>query len=504
MATSKGVDSMKEKKPFSSDLNENTKIIEHLFANCVDLVIQPYGYGKEQQSRALVLYFETLVQDQSINFLKSALQDLVTHEVGPAAAVTPQDVIKFFSRHGVSEHSTHQIELFNQLEQHLLMGNVVVLFDEWDRALSYSAMSIKTRPVGESTNEPVVIGPHESTVENMQTNLGLLRTRLRSAKFKVVKRSAGGEARTEFAYCYLDGSVDPETLTEFISRLEDVQNREIMETTFIEEFIEDSTYSPFPQFRFTERPDTAIASVLDGKIIVLTEGSPSIMICPGLFTEFFSSSEDYYERTVYASLIRVIRIIAFFMALTLPSIYIALTTFHPELIPTVLLLAILDTREGIPFPAFVEAIIMEFFFEVLREAGVRLPRPVGSAVSIVGALVIGQAAIQAKIASPIMVIVVALTGIASFSIPQYHLAIALRILRFPFMILAATLGGFGLMIGFLLTLLHLTTLRSLGQPYLAPLTPLRIKQLRDTFIRAPLKMLLRTPRNRHQHKTPRN
>jgi spore germination protein KA len=170
------------------------------------------------------------------------------------------------------------------------------------------------------------------------------------------------------------------------------------------------------------------------------------------------------------------------------------------MIPTVLLLAILDTREGIPFPAFVEALIMEVFFELLREAGIRLPRPIGSAVSIVGALVIGQAAIQAKIASPVMVIVVALTGIASFTLPQYSMAISIRMLRFPLMILASTLGGLGIMFGLLLIFLHLVCLRSLGQPYFAPLGPLRINQLRDVFIVAPRKILLHQPRNRHLHK----
>ncbi|MNI33372.1 Spore germination protein A1 [compost metagenome] len=191
---------------------------------------------------------------------------------------------------------------------------------------------------------------------------------------------------------------------------------------------------------------------------------------------------------------------AFIIALMLPSTYIALSNFHSELIPTVLLLAILNSREGIPFPALVEALIMEFFFELLREAGVRLPRPIGSAVSIVGALVIGQAAIQSQIASPVMVIVVALTGIASFALPQYNMAIAIRIMRFPLMILAATFGGLGIMIGFLLIYLHLATLRSLGQPYLASITPLDINRLLDALIVLPRRMLLHSPRNRHLNK----
>ncbi|MNR15903.1 Spore germination protein A1 [compost metagenome] len=196
-----------------------------------------------------------------------------------------------------------------------------------------------------------------------------------------------------------------------------------------------------------------------------------------------------------ASLIRLLRIAALFIAVGLPSVYIALSTFHPELIPTVLLLAIINSREGIPFPAVFEAFIMEFFFELLREAGIRLPRPVGSAVSIVGALVIGEGAINAGIASPIMVITVALSGIASFAVPQYNLAIALRILRFPIMIFAATMGIFGILMAFMLIWLHLANLRSLGQPYLSSLAPFIPKHMKDIFIRAPLRILMRSPRN---------
>jgi len=197
--------------------------------------------------------------------------------------------------------------------------------------------------------------------------------------------------------------------------------------------------------------------------------------------EFLQSVEDYYHRSAFTFLIRLLRITAFLIALFLPSIYIALSTFHPELIPTVLLLAITNTREGIPFPAVVEVIIMEFFFELLREAGIRLPQAVGSAVSIVGALIIGQAAIDSGIASPIMIVVVALTGIASFSIPQYNFAIALRLLKVPFILLAASLGGFGIMIGIFLMLLHLCSLRSLGQPYFDPIGPFRPKKVGKLF-----------------------
>ncbi|MEC0236354.1 spore germination protein [Paenibacillus kribbensis] len=486
--------------PISPNLEDNLKRIKETFIGCNDLTILHWGYGEGLEQTAFSVYFDTLVQEKSVNYMKESLQDLVTHEVGPATTITLDDVILFFSNNGISAQSARIVDHFDQAILHILDGDLVIFFNKWNNVLSYKTLGIMHRQITEPITEPVVQGPHLSTIEDLDSNIGIIRNLLKSPRLKLDYLTAGEESRRKIAFGYLDGAVNPETLTEFKRRISDIDKEEILETSYLEEWIGESTYSPFPQVRYTERPDTAIAALLDGKIIVMVNGTPTILICPGLFFEFFTSSEDYYNRTIFSSLIRLLRIGALSIALLLPSMYIALTTFHSELIPTVLLLTILETREGIPFPAFVEGLIMEFFFELLREAGIRLPRPVGSAVSIVGALVIGQAAIQAKIASPVMVIVVALTGVASFALPQYSMAIAIRVLRFPLMVLAATLGGLGIMIGFLAALLHLTSLRSLGQPYLAPVAPLEIKQLRDIFIVFPRKVLLQSPRNRHLHK----
>lgn len=432
------------------------------------MVSFPWRYGPSMEQEALSIYFESIVQVNKFNYMKSVLQDMVTHEVGPGTDITSSRIIAFFEKDGVSDQSARLLTDIETVVQKLLDGCLVIMIDGWNKALAFESADVETRTITEPANESVVQGPRESTVENINKNLGLLRIRLRSTKFKLVSINGGGKTRTNVIYGYLEDSVDPKILDEFKRRIEKVKEIEVLETSYIEKLIQDSAYSPFPQFRFTERPDVAVAAMLEGRIIVLVQGTGSMLICPGLFVELLQSNEDFYQRTVYTSMIRWLRVVAFLFALTLPSVYIALTTFHSEMIPTVLLLAILDAREGIPFPAFFEAFIMEFFFELLREAGIRLPRPVGSAVSIVGALVIGEAAINAGLASPIMVVVVALTGIASFALPQYNMAIALRILRFPLMILSAILGGFGLMFGLLVILWHLITLRSLGQPYIYP------------------------------------
>ncbi|MBT2288974.1 spore germination protein [Paenibacillus albidus] len=483
-------------QPISPVLESNLKWLETRFENCADLSVFQWQFGPELRHTAFSIYFDSLFESKTINYMKTSLQDLVPHEVGPANSVIPEDVIRFFSNHGVSSESAKLVNDLKEVSDDIVTGHLVIFFNDWDQALSYKVASLITRQVNEPVAESVVHGPRESTVENLQKNVGLIRQRLKTPNFKLEKFTLGVDTKTEVNIGYLINAVNLEVLAELKKRISGMKKVNVLDTSFIEEWIEDSTYSPFPQYRYTERPDTATAALLDGKIIVLVEGTGSILICPGLFTEMHQSSEDYYQRSMIASLIRIMRIFAFFIALSLPSIYIALTTFHPELIPTVLLLAIMNAREGIPFPAFIEAAIMEFFFELLREAGARLPRQIGATISIVGALVIGDAAIAAGIASPTMVVVVALTGIASFAIPQYNMATALRIIKIPLMILSTFLGGFGLMIGFLWILLHLTSLRSLGQPYLAPLAPLQPKQLLDTLLRAPFKILIRSPRNK--------
>ncbi|MBW7455288.1 spore germination protein [Paenibacillus sepulcri] len=475
----------------SARIENNLAYIQNVFKDCNDLMIAPWKYGPHMEYRAVSIYFNTLTSEKVMNYFKQTLQDLVPHTVGPGTEVTLEMIEQYFSEHVASSESALIIKDFAQVESLLLSGCAMVFIDGWNKVISYRTPDLDRRQVTEPVTEPVVQGPRESTVENLRKNIGMIRLRIRNPKVKFNYLPTGGQAHTVIAYGYMEDAVDPNVLKEFKKRLAQLPNGDVLETSYVEELLEDHTWTPFPQFRYTERTDVAAAALLSGKIIVLTEGTGSILVCPGLFFELFQSSEDYYQRTAIANSIRLLRLFSFLIALGLPSVYIAISTFHTELIPTVLLLAIIDSREGIPFPAFAEAIIMMFIFELLREAGIRLPRPVGSAVSIVGALVVGEAAINAGIASPIMVVVTALTGIASFSLPQYNFAISLRLLQLPLMLLAAILGGFGLMIGFLLVWNHLIRLKSLGIPYMTPLAPWIPGQMRDVIYRQPLKTLMK-------------
>jgi spore germination protein KA len=299
----------------------------------------------------------------------------------------------------------------------------------------------------------------------------------------------GDYTRTNIVIAYIEGIADVTLVEEVKNRLQRIRLDGILESGYIEEMIEDTPYSPFPQLLSTERPDVVCSSLLEGRVAILVEGTPFVLVAPITFFSLIQAAEDYYQRFTIATITRWMRYCFLFIALLLPSIYVAILSYHQEMVPGSLLISMASSRESVPFPALIEALIMEVTFEALREAGVRLPKQVGSAVSIVGALVIGQAAVQAGLISAPMVIVVAITGIASFMAPRYIAGITLRMLRFPLIFLAGTLGLLGIMLGIITIVLHLCSLRSFGVPYLSSLVTPKVRELRDVLIRSPLWMM---------------
>lgn len=307
-------------------------------------------------------------------------------------------------------------------------------------------------------------------------------------------KQIGTVTQTDVGIMYIKGIANDEIIKEVHTRLDRINIDGILETGYIEELIQDKFLTPFPTLFNTERPDVVAADLLEGRIAIFVDGSPFVLTVPVLFIQFFQAAEDYYQRADIAFLLRVLRFVSFFIALLLPSLYIAITTFHQEMLPTQLLISLASQREGIPFPAFVEALVMEVTFEILREAGVRMPRAIGQAVSIVGALVIGQAAVEAGIISAAMVIVVALTAIASFVFPAFSMAISVRILRFAFMMVAATFGLYGITVGLIALVLHLSSIRSFGVPYMSPFAPFVTADQKDANFRFPHWGLFSRPR----------
>lgn len=341
------------------------------------------------------------------------------------------------------------------------------------------------RPVEEPQNETGVRVPREGFVERLESNLSLVRSRLRHTGLRIEERRLGRRTATRLALLYIEDLINPHILGTVRSRLDGIQLDGLLESGYVEEFLEESPLSPFPQLLRTERPDTVVANLLEGRFAILTDNTPFALIGPVVLGQLLTTPEDYYERFLIGSLLRALRYAAFAISILLPALYVSVTTYHAEMIPTPLLLSIAAAREGVPFPALVEALIMELNFEVLREAGLRLPRAVGPAVSIVGALVLGQAAINANLVSPAMVIVVAITAIASFATPIFSVAIAARIIRFLFTLAGGLLGLYGVQAVAFLFLVHLVALRSFGIPYLAPVTPANPAAWKDLVVRLP-------------------
>jgi len=464
----------KTNKEIQPDLTTNIETLKKLFEDCSDVVFRPIIAG---ELKATFLFVDGLVDTQSIQF--SGIHEILKENDKEYLTAD------YLMKHILSVSSVKEISLLDEAVHNVLRGNTVLLVDRVPTGIVIDAKGGQRRGVTEPETESVVRGPREGMTESLRVNTALVRQKIRSNRLKAISKEIGEETKTGIAIMYIEGLATPELVKEVLDRLDRIKIDGILESGYIEELIEDNPWSVFPQIQNTERPDTIAANLLEGRVAIVIDGTPLALIMPATFWQFLQASEDYYHRYHISIFLRILRIIFVFIALTLPSLYVAVTTYHQEMLPTNLLFSIASSREAIPFPAFVEALIMEISFEALREAGVRLPKIVGQAVSILGALVIGQAAVEAGIVSAPMVIVVSLTGIASFTIPRFNMAISIRLLRFPFIALAGMFGLFGIVLGLLLIVTHLCKMRSFGIPYFSPIAPLSVKALKDVFIRVP-------------------
>ena len=484
-------DDARERHRIFGSLEKNRKTILEIFNNWSDIRIRQFELGTVPPVKLMIVYIDGFISANDINV--STLNRLMMLG-GQMDQITSDDNFNLIKDKLLPIAEVHERDDFVSITNLILAGNTGLFIDGEKRAFVLGAKGWESRPVGEPETEPVVRGPREGFTEKMLTNTVLIRRRIKSSRLKLDTMKIGVLTKTDVGIMYIDGIANDKVVVEVKKRLGRIDTDGILESGYIEEFIQDEWLTPFPQILNTERPDRAAAHLLEGNVVILVDTTPFVLIAPVTFFNFLFAAEDYYTGFMVATFIRVLRLVAVNIALLLPSFYIAIVTFHQEMLPTQLLVSIAAAREGVPFPAFVEAFIMESTFELLREAGVRLPRTVGQAVSIVGALVIGQAAVSAGLISPAMVIVVSLTAIASFSIPNYSGAISLRILRFPIMIMAASLGLFGIMVALLAILIHLCSLRSFGVPYIAPIAPLVKSDLKDFVVRFPRWAMFTRPR----------
>ncbi|TGA96925.1 spore germination protein [Sporolactobacillus shoreae] len=470
-------------KRLARRLSENERIIRQVYAKSSDVVIKHLTLGKAPQIRALLIYIAGTADVAQID--ENVLKPLYLLKEGPSDLASIKNTL--------SIPDIKEIGSFDTVYQEVSNGHPVLFIDRLPQALSLGISKWSTRQVEESSTEFVIRGAKEGFIESLETNTSLVRKRIRTPRLKIERMEIGRYTHTPMIISYIDGLCDPDLVREIVLRVRRISEDGIYDSGMIQEYIQDVSWSPFPTVFSTERPDTFCGALVEGRAGILVDGSPHAIVLPSTFFMFFSSPEDYYSGFIIGTAIRILRTFYMMIALLGPSIYVAVTTFHQELIPTTLLISITQAHEQVPFPTVVEALIMEITFEALREAGIRLPRAVGPTISIVGALVIGQAAIQASLVSPLMVIVVSITAIASFMIPHYEASNTVRLLRFPIMILASTFGLLGIIFSFIVLLIHLSSLRSFGVPYLEPLAPFKKASIIDTLVRGPLWTMKRRP-----------
>jgi len=467
--------------PLSSSLAANLTTFQTVFANCTDFAYRELKVGQEQVP-VLLLFVNGITDEQTIN--EDVLKSLVNIH-SSNLDVSGSNNIEMIKNQFLEIGNIAEMTTTGEVADAILTGSVALLLEGTDRALKIRTKGIEGRAISETVTEGVVRGPREGFNESLRTNTSLVRRRIKTPNLKMEKFVLGRVTKTEVNIAYLEGTANPKVVAEVRKRISLIDVDSILESAYIEEMIEDEPFSVFPQIDHSERPDKIAAGILQGQVAIFTDGTPFVLIVPTMMFQFLQSSEDYYDRSIYAISVRVVRFFFLNLALLLPALYIAVVTYHQGLLPTQLLISITAAREGVPFPTIVEVLFMEVTFEALREAGIRLPKPVGQAVSIVGGLVIGEAAVQASMVSPTTVIVVALTGIASFGIPSYSYALAIRILRFAMILLSAILGLYGMLLGLLVMQAHLVSLRSFGVPYFAPVAPFNLKDMKDSVLRVP-------------------
>ena len=476
----------------SKSLKKNLAELKNMTGESSDVVFRSFCIGKTD---AAIVYIDGLASAQEIE--ESVIKTLVYGV--PAADWRPKDIDEILESQLISSE-IKKTDLLNDLIDGFLMGDTALLIDGFRQGAVINTKGFQMRAITDPQTDSVIRGPREGFVENIRTNTALLRRKIRNTSFRFDSMETGRQTKTKIAIAYLNDVADPELIATVKKRISKIDTDAIIDSGYIEQYIEDSPLSIFSTISYTEKPDIAAGKILEGRAAIIVDGSPFVLTAPSLFVENFESPEDYYIGPVAATMIRLIRYLSYFISILVLPTYVAFTTFHQELIPTAFLYTMAAAEAGTPFPSFVEALLMIIVFEILKESGVRLPKPVGQAVSIVGALVIGESAVSAGIIGAPMVIAVAITAVSAFVIPNQ--ANTIVILRYILLVLGATMGGFGIAIGLLALFIYLSNLKSFGVPFLAPYSPLRTPDLKDSLVRMPVWAMLTRPTT-FAHRNPR-
>lgn len=479
---------LEESRKVSANLRENEKYLRSRLENCSDILIRPMRLGDKHKVDCLMVYIEVAVSNMMMD--DSALGKMINH----FWEISPEDIQEFVRHNSLGIADVKKLENLDESIDAMLAGNAVFFIDGYDKAMKISSKGYPSTGVMEAESEKVLRGSREGFSDSVKSNSALIRKRLRDTRLKVEEYKIGVRSHTLTQVLYMDDLVHEGLLEEVKERLEEFQIDGILDSGMLEQLTEDVWYSPFPQYQTTERPDRAVQEILKGKVVILCDNSPEALILPGNFSSFMESSEDWYHRFEMASFLRILRYLAVIMATVLPGLYLAVIRFHTQILPSALILSFAEAREGVPFSSVLELIFLELAFELIREAGVRVPGSLGNAIGIVGGLVIGQAAVEANLVSPIVVMIVALTALGSMTVPNEEFAAAFRLVKYGFLILGGYLGIYGIVLGVYLVIGHLAGLISFGIPYLVPFIKKEQKGSRgEGVMRVPLRKRVLRP-----------
>jgi spore germination protein KA len=452
-------------KGLDANLNALKKILHH--GTNADVVIREFDIPTIPETRASIIFIDSLASRDTIDF--AILQPLML--IANLNDGKTDDRLEMVKRRLLPGNQVTEVDNLRAVTEDVLSGATCLLIEESDIALSIETRSWEHRSIDKPSAEMVVRGPQEAFNETLKSNLALIRRRMRTPDLISEMLKVGTLSRVDCAVLYIEGLTNPELVDEVKRRILETKADHIQDTGILEQFIEEKPYVLAPQTISTERPDRMAAFLAEGYVGIMLDGSPFGLVLPATFWSLLQSAEDYFLRWPFGAFLRAIRTLALILAIFLPAIYLALTNFHPEMIPTDLLLAIAASREKVPFPTAVEVLIMEISIELIREAGVRIPGVIGPTLGIVGALILGQAAVAASIVSPILVVIVAITALGAFAVPNFNMAFAIRLYRFVYVLLAAALGFYGVAIGVFIQLTTYVNLKSFGVPYMSPVAP---------------------------------
>lgn len=460
-----------------TSLDKNIKIIKDIFVNDKTIVYRALSFGNSNCTKCMLIFINGMANSQKIN------EDIIKPMLlSNRSDTNPSEIMNVLMQNVLLTGDNKRSSDVNDIVHGIIYGKTILFIDGFADVVIIDTIGWQTRTISEPQAETIVRGPREGFTESLNLNLTLIRRRVINPNLKLLFMKIGKQTKTQICVCYIEGIAQDAILKELMTRLNGIDIDGILDSGYVEELIKDAPYSPFRTIINTERPDVVVAKLLEGRFAVICDGSPIVLTLPTLFVEVFQSNEDYYDNFLYSSFVRLLRWLCFFISTSTAAIYVALATFHQELLPTPFLLSMYSARKGTPFPSFVEAISMIVVFEILKEAGLRMPKQVGGAIGIVGALVLGDAAVTARLISAPIVIITSITGIASLMLPQ---VLGLMEIRIIFLILSSFLGLYGYMFGVMGLVLHMMSIRSFGIPYMLNVPSFSAQDIKDTAMRAP-------------------